>query len=53
MQTAAVLTTIVVFGARAEGLTVFQATLGETKQKTAEVNTEQVSRVLADGSAIP
>src|SRR5579871_3286184 len=51
-QAAAVLTTIAVFGARAEGLTAFQATLGETNQKTAEANTEEVSRVLADGSAI-
>jgi rhodanese-related sulfurtransferase len=52
LQVAAVLTTITVIGARAEGLTVFQATLGETNRKTAEVNTEELSRALADGSAI-
>jgi rhodanese-related sulfurtransferase len=32
--------------------TVFQATLGETNQKTEEVSTEAVQRILADGSAI-
>ena len=52
LRVAAVLTTMTVIGARAEGLTVFQATLGETNQKTGEVSTEEVRRVLADGSAI-
>jgi len=40
LRVAAVLTTMTVIGARAEGLTVFQATLGETNQKTGEVRTE-------------
>jgi rhodanese-related sulfurtransferase len=31
---------------------VLQATLGETSQKTSEVSTEDVRRILADGSAI-
>jgi rhodanese-related sulfurtransferase len=52
LRVAAVVTTMTVIGARAEGLTVFQATLGETNQKTGEVSTEEVRRVLADGSAI-
>jgi len=38
-------------GAVAQG-SVQQATLGEKNQKTAEVSTEEVRRVLADGSAI-
>jgi rhodanese-related sulfurtransferase len=40
-----------VSGAAAQG-NVLQATLGETNQKTGEVSTEEVRRVLADGSAI-
>jgi rhodanese-related sulfurtransferase len=36
----------------AQSNTVFQATLGETNQKTGEVSTEEVRRILADGSAI-
>jgi rhodanese-related sulfurtransferase len=31
---------------------VYQSTLGETNQKTAEASTEEVRRILADGSAI-
>jgi rhodanese-related sulfurtransferase len=38
--------------ALAQGSTVFQATLGEPNQKTAEVSTEDLRRILADGSAI-
>ena len=38
--------------ARAQGNNVYQATLGESNQKTQEVSTEQVRRILADGSAI-
>jgi rhodanese-related sulfurtransferase len=38
-------------GAAAQG-SVYQATLGETKRKTSEVSTEEVRRVLADGSVI-
>jgi rhodanese-related sulfurtransferase len=37
--------------AAAQG-SVYQATLGEKNQKTAEVSTEEVRRILADGSAI-
>jgi rhodanese-related sulfurtransferase len=36
----------------AQGRDVFQATLGETNQKTGEVSTEDLRRILADGSAI-
>ena len=38
--------------AAAQGTTIFQATIGESGQKTPEVSTEEVRRVLADGSAI-
>jgi rhodanese-related sulfurtransferase len=38
--------------AAAQGSTIFQATIGESGQKTPEVSTEEVRRVLADGSAI-
>jgi rhodanese-related sulfurtransferase len=34
------------------GLNIFQATLMEANQKTAEVNTEELRQLLADGSAI-
>jgi rhodanese-related sulfurtransferase len=34
------------------GSTIFQATIGEPNQKTAEVSTDDVRRILADGSAI-
>lgn len=37
---------------RAENLGILQATLAETNQKTAEVSTEQLRRILTDGSAI-
>ena len=37
--------------AAAQG-SVYQATLGEKSQKTAEISTEEVRRILADGSAI-
>ncbi len=46
MMTAAAIST-----AAAQG-SVYQATLGETNPKTAEVGTEAVRRILADGSAI-
>jgi rhodanese-related sulfurtransferase len=36
----------------AQGRDVFQATLGETGQKTGEVSTEELRRILADGSAV-
>jgi len=36
----------------AQGTTVFQATLGEADAKTPEVSTEELRRILADGSAI-
>jgi rhodanese-related sulfurtransferase len=38
--------------ARAEGVSILQATLAEIGQKTGEVNTEQMRRILVDGSAI-
>lgn len=37
--------------AHAESLSIFQATLAETGQKTGEVSTEQMRRIMADGSA--
>lgn len=37
--------------AAAEGTSIFQATLAEANQRTGEVNTEQLRRILADGSA--
>lgn len=37
---------------RAQAGSIYQATLAETGQKTAEVSTEQVRRILVDGSAI-
>ncbi len=37
---------------KAQGIGIYQATLGETGASTAEVSTEDVRRILADGSAI-
>src|SRR5712691_1890400 len=45
-------TLTVIDGASAQGANIFQATLVEPNQKTQEVSTEQVRRILADGSAI-
>ncbi|AMN43710.1 rhodanese-like domain-containing protein [Rhodoplanes sp. Z2-YC6860] len=39
-------------GARADGINVFQATLAESGQKTSEVSTEQMRRILLEDSAI-
>lgn len=39
-------------GAAAQTVSIYQATLAETNQKTQEVSTEQVRRIVADGSAI-
>lgn len=39
-------------GAAAQTVSIYQATLAEANQKTQEVSTEQVRRILADGSAI-
>ena len=39
-------------GAHADSLNIHQATLAEANQKTPEVSTEQLRRILADGSAI-
>ena len=52
-----VLSTLVLFGSvvAAHGQTlgnIFQATLGESGQRTAEVSTEQLRRILADQSAV-
>jgi rhodanese-related sulfurtransferase len=38
--------------AMAQGTSVFQATLGDANAKTPEVSTEELRRILADGSAI-
>ena len=38
--------------ANAQGGSIYQATLAESNEKTHEVSTEQVRRILADGSAI-
>jgi hypothetical protein len=38
--------------AHADSLNIYQATLAEADQKTQEVSTEQLRRILADGSAI-
>ena len=49
----AVMATLAVIDmARAQGGNIYQATLAEPNQKTQEVSTEQVRRILADGSAI-
>lgn len=52
-----VLSTLVLFGSvvAAHGQTlgnIFQATLGESEQRTTEVSTEQLKRILADQSAV-
>lgn len=52
-----VLSTLVLFGSvvAAHGQTlgnIFQATVGESGQRTAEVSTEQLKRILADQSAV-
>lgn len=39
-------------GTLAQDLSIYQATLGESNPKTAEVSTEQMRRIMADGSAI-
>src|SRR6188472_1626797 len=39
-------------GVHADSLNIHQATLAEANQKTQEVSTEQLRRILADGSAI-
>jgi predicted sulfurtransferase len=36
----------------AQGGSIYQATLAEPNQKTQEVSTEEVRRILAEGSAI-
>jgi predicted sulfurtransferase len=52
MLVAAVIGMAVIDIAAAQGSTIVQATIGESGQKTPEVSTEEVRRVLADGSAI-
>lgn len=49
---AATVTLTVAEVASAQGGTIYQATLAEPNQKTAEVSTEELRRILADGSAI-
>ena len=49
----AVMATLAVIDmASAQGGNIYQATLAEPNQKTQEVSTEQVRRILSDGSAI-
>ena len=43
---------VLMLGSAAPAQTILQATIGEPNQKTAEVSTADVRRVLADGSAI-
>jgi rhodanese-related sulfurtransferase len=49
---AATVTLTVTEVASAQGGTIYQATLAEPNQKTPEVSTEELRRILADGSAI-
>jgi rhodanese-related sulfurtransferase len=49
---ATLLTIVATHVASAQGGSIYQATLAEPNQKTQEVSTEQVRRILADGSAI-
>jgi rhodanese-related sulfurtransferase len=49
---AALVTLVAVDMAVAQGRDVSQATLGETGQKTGEVSTEDLRRILAEGSAV-
>ena len=49
---AIVMTAAMVDVAIAQGGSIYQATLAEPHQKTEEVSTEEVRRILADGSAI-
>src|SRR5258708_2585779 len=49
---AAMMMAVTIDVAIAQDNTLFQATLGEPNQKTEEVSTEEVRRILADGSAI-
>jgi rhodanese-related sulfurtransferase len=44
--------TLATNGAHAQGASIFQATLAETNQRTQEVSTEELRRILADRSAI-
>ena len=43
---------VLMLGSAASAQTILQATIGEPDQKTAEVSTADVRRILADGSAI-
>ena len=43
---------ILMLGSAAPAQTILQATIGESNQKTAEVSTAEVRRILTDGSAI-
>ena len=49
---AALTLSLLLEGAAAQTVTIYQATLAEANQKTQEVSTEQVQRIVADGSAI-
>ncbi|HEY1363078.1 MAG TPA: rhodanese-like domain-containing protein [Xanthobacteraceae bacterium] len=52
LAAAAGILTLAASGARADETSIFQATLAEPGQKTGEVSTEQMRRILSDGSAI-
>lgn len=49
---ATLLTLVATHVANAQGGSIYQATMAESNEKTQEVSTEQVRRILADGSAI-
>src|SRR5882672_7370035 len=49
---AALVTLVAINMAVAQSRDVFHATLGETGQKTEEVSTEELRRILAEGSAV-
>ena len=49
---AALVSLVSIGDAAAQTVTIYQATLAEPNQSTQEVNTEQVRRILADGSAM-
>jgi rhodanese-related sulfurtransferase len=49
---AALVSLVSIGDAAAQTVTIYQATLAEPNQSTQEVNTEQVRRIVADGSAI-
>lgn len=49
---AIIATPLWVVNASAQEINIYRATIGETDQKTAEINTEQMRQILSDGSAL-